>query len=170
MICRCLFFFLSTWFLFIYCLLKWKLICTILLASDVQCSKSTILSISPRVWFILQWFSHPWDKSPFHLAGVSLGWHLQEARSFDDFTSPSYDVSFPISVCRVWMCRMEWAPVSLRVSSCTLLTGTTPAEETWNRVAGCPAGEYILQGHGDFTQYSNFWDHRQNHCSRGKGR
>lgn len=33
--------------------------------------------------------------------------------------------------------------------------GAAPAKETWDRVAGCPAGEHILQGYGDLAKHSD---------------
>lgn len=33
--------------------------------------------------------------------------------------------------------------------------GAAPAKETWDRVAGCPASEHILQGHGDLAEHSD---------------
>lgn len=109
-------------------------------------------------------------RSAFPQAGTSTK-DSQEAHICDHFPSPSYNASAPehTQVIRVNVGNRS-CKCLFRVHSCILLTGSAPAEETWDCVAGCPPGEYILQGYRDFTQYSGFRDHWQNHCSRGKGR
>lgn len=69
------FFLMSTWFLFIYFFIEVKTNMQYLLYwFQVYNMVSPQFYSSQCSWFIfLQWFSHPRDKSAFHLAGGSRG-------------------------------------------------------------------------------------------------